>query len=196
MEGLPLGLALRLEAIQQCDRPHGPVTQDEYGLMCALAALGRCPHAIAVLIRRDEKTVKRQIWPLFHPEREIGPSPETPLGKAQVTSMCTKLLIRHFSLFTVWSHPQITTRGIELRILEETYLPFSLHRSRIGVIINELRIKWAKSIKRPYLTTAQKEYRVKFATEILQTMLILLPWLFTDESMVDLNHVRKGLSYS
>jgi hypothetical protein len=88
--------------------------------------------------------------------------------------------------------PDITLEQIEKKMQEELP-PYALHRSRISQIMRQMSIRWSKSVKRPLLTEAQKQYRVEFAKRILEDMRILLPWLFTDESMIDTNPMRKGV---
>jgi hypothetical protein len=69
--------------------------------------------------------------------------------------------------------------------------PFSVGKTRIAEELSAMEINAIHPIKRPKMTTANRDYRLKFVQDIWTDYRIFLPWLFTDEASIDRNgHIQ------
>ena len=113
------------------------------------------------------------------------------LDKKEETS--TKIDVKtelkyHFVLYHVLINPYITNR--QLSNFSHNF-EFNMSQSSVNRIIQSLNIQNRFQKPKEKLTENQKSYRIYFCKEILKNEIYLLPWSFSDETIIALQPFRK-----
>jgi hypothetical protein len=150
-------------------------------------------HQIGSILNRDPSTVSRNYNTFFHLIKgtSLYDGIWRPSRPEFQNHILTKTwLLRHYLLYSLLSDPGLSVRCIAKRI-GESQLPFSVAKTRIGEELLNMSIRAIHPIKRPKMTTANRDYRMKFVQDIWTDFRIFLPWLFTDEASIDRNsHIQ------
>ena len=101
-----------------------------------------------------------------------------------------RCFLAHFVAFCLFQNPQATGRSIT-----EQARKIGLETSVTSVnrVAFELNFRSVMPQKQEKLTQTQKDYRVTFCNDIRLWFGYCLPWVFTDESMLVLNPLKKKL---
>ena len=97
-------------------------------------------------------------------------------------------ILRHFIAFCLFENPSATGRSIG-EAAEMVGLKVS--RSTVNRLAKEMQFTSLFAQRKEFLTPLHKAYRVFFARNIRLWEGFKLPWIFTDETMLVLNPVRK-----
>jgi hypothetical protein len=136
----------------------------------------------------DPKTVKRRLEPI-----ELFFSPYASpllLTQREHPGLLEKEIVKHFIVYAIMEDPTRSVRDIE-HMMKYRNFHFAVKKSCISNYLAQMKITVAETIKRPLLTPKHKENREHFAEGIEEDERYNLPWLFTDESSIDLNPTRK-----
>ena len=98
----------------------------------------------------------------------------------------------HYVAYQLFSSPLISNRAIAT--LSQNF-DFRMSKSSIGRISQSLGFKSFYQQPKEKLNQTQKDYRVEFATKIRASFLYLLPWVFSDESMICLEPYKKKVRF-
>lgn len=99
-----------------------------------------------------------------------------------------RVLLSHFVAFCLLENPLTSGHDIATKAGE---IGIQTSASTVNRIAKEMNFVSVLTQKQERLTDAQKEYRVKFCNDVRLWFGFLLPWVFTDESMLVLNPVKR-----
>ena len=99
-------------------------------------------------------------------------------------------LLCHFIAFCLLENPLTTGQNISTKAQE---IGMKTSVSTVNRIAKEMNFVSVLTQKQEKLTDKQKEYRVKFCNDVRLWFGFLLPWVFTDESMLVLNPVKRRI---
>lgn len=99
-------------------------------------------------------------------------------------------LLCHFIAFCLLENPLTTGQNISTKAQE---IGMKTSVSTVNRIAKEMNFVSVLTQKQEKLTDRQKEYRVKFCNDVRLWFGFLLPWVFTDESMLVLNPVKRRI---
>jgi hypothetical protein len=178
---------------QSQSRVGAPLDWSELLTLFYYAGKGYSMHQIGTILHRDASTVTRNYNKFFHLIKGTSVydgrwSRSRPEFQNHI--LTKTWILRHYLLFSILSDPGLSVRCIAQRMTESQF-PFSVAKTRIGEEFLDMRINAIHPIKRPRMTIANADYRMKFVQDIWTDFRIFLPWLFTDEASIDRNnHVQ------
>ena len=99
-------------------------------------------------------------------------------------------LLAHFVAFCLFENPLATGQAIAE---EARKIALETSVTSVNKLASDLSFKTLMTQKQEKLSEAQKEYRVQFCDNIKFWIGYYLPWIFTDESMIVLNPLKRKL---
>ena len=157
------------------------VTVEEMLQMAYQAGQGRTLREIAGASCRSPTTVGKYVN-LAKNRQQQHKEPDTKPAFEQV--------IRHFILYCLLRNPQVSGSIISHH---PAWIGLNMSRAKVNRIAKDLNFISVDQSKKEKLTARHKAYRVEFAREIQGWTGFLLPWVFTDESMVIKNPQKKQI---
>jgi hypothetical protein len=148
---------------------------------------GLTDRQIAVEIGCNQSTVTRRLQSVRHPDSYQTSADQNAGGKIPVM---TKWILTHYLLYIVMHDARISCRDIAKRLKEKGFT-FLAKKSKISKMLRHLRIIAHLSKKRPVLDENHKAYRAQWCALMKDSELFGIPWVFSDECMIDLNPTRK-----
>jgi hypothetical protein len=130
----------------------------------------------------DHKTAKNHLTVFEGFLRGIDP----PVVKSNDTD--PHALAKHFIIYRLSVDTNRSTRTIADMMRE---MPFAVQKSEVSKLIHQMNLTCRETTKRPRLTEKQLRGRMAFATGMPGDIRWHLPWLFTDESLINLNPTRR-----
>lgn len=101
-----------------------------------------------------------------------------------------RAILAHFIALCLLENPRATGQSI---FHEATKLGLKTSVTSVNRIAIELNFRLVMTQKQEKLSSEQKAYRVKFCNDIRLWFWYNLPWVFTDETMLVLNPVKKRI---
>ena len=101
----------------------------------------------------------------------------------------TRPILRHFVAFCLLSNP--LTTGQEMADKARALLGIEVSKATVNRLAKEMHFDSVLSQKQEKLTPTQKAYRVFFCLSIPSWQGFNLPWIFTDETMIVLNPMKR-----
>ena len=102
----------------------------------------------------------------------------------------TRGFVAHFAAFSLLENASASGRYI---FEAATTVGLKTSVATVNRIAAEMAFKSVFTQKQEKLTSVQKAYRVKFCREVQMWECYLLPWVFTDETMLVLNPVKQKI---
>ena len=100
----------------------------------------------------------------------------------------TRPILAHFIAFCLLVNPQATGQNIAEKAKQ---LGIQTSKATVNRIAKEMRFESVLSQKQEKLTQDQKLYRIMFCLQIPRWVHFRLPWIFTDETMIVLNPLKR-----
>lgn len=145
------------------------------------AGAGRTIREIASSSCRSPTTVARYVS-LARSGQQQPKEPDTKSALEQV--------IRHFVLYCLLRNPLVSGALVSSHL---SWIGLQASRAKVNRIARDLNFVSVYQSKREKLTARHKAYRVEFAREIQAWHGFVLPWVFTDESMIVKNPEKKKI---
>ena len=108
--------------------------------------------------------------------------------KEEISYDFSSQLKYHFVLFKTMQNPLITNNMIAM---DSSEFEFHISESSVSRILNSLKIKTLIQKPKEKLNEKQKISRFNFCKNIQKTDLFLIPWSFSDETIIALEPMRK-----
>jgi hypothetical protein len=172
------------QAAQQPQRHH--LTPEQLMRLAFLSGQGMSDRQVAADIGCDHSTVTRRMQPIRHPECRTQSTHDV----ANKPIMMINWLLLHYVAFIVYSNPILSCRKIAV-LMKQNGFTFCAEKSKIATLMQRLRVHTRLSTKQPRLTKQNEAYRLKFALTVKESELLGIPWVFSDEVMIDLNPSRQ-----
>jgi hypothetical protein len=185
-----------------CSSPSPLLSEFEIFQIGYYTGQGKGCREIALMLHRSASTISRAITK-FLPEFTDSPSklkpdkdlmrslkqpfrPRPRLRTVSRSDPIDKMLLHHYLTYVILKDPSISLRRIAGAMSEQKF-PFAIQKTQIGYELSSMHIRSIRRIPIPRMTEVNREYRNRFAEEIRTNFLMLLPWLFTDESSITRN---------